>query len=97
MIGAPWHLINVQLHLDHNASHTGIGKVGRYIKVTAIASLAISQISPLVFTRGPFWPLGDCRRLHLSLCLDVRSCVNNFICVITLHSFKLGSPNLDLS
>ena len=49
-----------------------------------------------IFSRGQFWPPGI---VVACICLcarpSFRPSVNNFVCAITHHPFKLGSSNVD--
>ena len=47
------------------------------------------------FYSGPVLAFGYCRCLRLSVRPCFSPSITKFVCVITHHPFKLGSPNLD--
>ena len=58
--------------------------------------LGLNGVYIYMYIYMPVLAFGYCRCLCLQVCLSVCVCVNHeFVCTITHHSFKLGSPNLD--
>ena len=95
-IGIP--IIKIRSSWDHLIFIMGI-PVSRMMIFTLKQGHASGREFEPLFTRGQFWPSGivvACVCVCVHVCVSVCLCVNHdFVHVITLHPFKLESPNLE--